>query len=127
MFDTKTLQITALVVFLVILFLSYFVGGFVAARMARFSGLKQGLAVWLWGLVMSIIAAVVIVVVASQNHTATVFQGSGAGLKLSDFTSVEALVSEGLIVVLSLGGALVGGLAGLGYHRKIDRFGLESV
>lgn len=126
-FSTDTLQITALVVFLVILFLSYFVGGFVAARMARFSPLKQGLAVWLWGVVMTIITAVVLVVVASQNSGLSSLQPSGGSMQLSDFTSVEALVAEGLIIVLSLGGALVGGLAGLRYHRRIDRFGLEEV
>ncbi|GAA4265608.1 TIGR04086 family membrane protein [Frondihabitans peucedani] len=124
-FDTRTLQITALVVFLVILFLSYFVGGFVASRMARFSGLKQGLAVWLWGLVMSIIAAVVGVVIGSQAVSQV--SNMGAGLKLESFITVDALIAEGLIVVLSLGGALLGGLAGLRYHRRIDRFGLEEV
>ena len=29
--------------------LAYYCGGYVAGRMARFNGLKQGLAVWLWG------------------------------------------------------------------------------
>src|SRR5206468_11418307 len=36
---------------LVVLLVSYYCGGYVAGRMARFSGLKQGLAVWLWALI----------------------------------------------------------------------------
>ena len=36
-----------------VLFIAYFAGGYVAGRMARFSGLKQGLAVWLWAIVIA--------------------------------------------------------------------------
>jgi hypothetical protein len=126
-FTTQSLQITALVVFLVVLFLSYFVGGFVASRMARFSGLKQGLAVWLWGLVMSIIAAVVIVVIVSQTSSLSSVQSTTSGLSTSDYTSVPALISFALIAVLSIGGALLGGLAGQGFHRRVDRFGFDEV
>jgi hypothetical protein len=125
-FSTQSLQITGLVVFLVVLFLSYFVGGFVASRMARFSGLKQGLAVWLWGLVMSIIAAVVIVVIVSQNSSLSSLSSSST-MSTSDYTSVPALISYALIVVLSIGGALLGGLAGQGFHRRVDRFGFDEV
>ena len=39
--------ISAIVLGLV-LFIAYFAGGYVAGRMARFSGMKQGLAVWIW-------------------------------------------------------------------------------
>jgi hypothetical protein len=39
-----------LVGLLVILFVSYFAGGYVAGRMARFNGATQGLGVWLWAL-----------------------------------------------------------------------------
>jgi hypothetical protein len=36
---------------LVILALAYFCGGYVAGRMARFDGARQGIGVWLWGLI----------------------------------------------------------------------------
>lgn len=32
----------------VIVLVAYYCGGYVAGRMARFDGMKQGLAVWLW-------------------------------------------------------------------------------
>lgn len=31
-----------------VLLIAYFAGGYVAGRMARFSGVKQGIAVWIW-------------------------------------------------------------------------------
>jgi len=40
---------------LVVLFVAYFSGGYVAGRMARFNGLKQGLAVWVWALVIAML------------------------------------------------------------------------
>jgi hypothetical protein len=126
-FDTHTLQITAIVVFLVVLLVSYFVGGFVASRMARFSGLKQGLAVWLWGLFASIIVGVVGVVLASQSTTISSLTSSTRGFDAASLITPTSLIGEGLIVVLSIGGALLGGLAGQSFHRRVDRFGIEDV
>src|SRR4029453_19263057 len=34
----------------VVVFIAYFAGGYVAGRMARFSGALQGFAVWLWAI-----------------------------------------------------------------------------
>src|SRR3954468_21401845 len=42
---------------LVVLFLAYLAGGYVAGRMARFDGARQGLAVWLVGLIVVVILA----------------------------------------------------------------------
>src|SRR3954447_26366356 len=49
--DPKTVGIAGGIALLVILFLSYYCGGYVAGRMARFNGMKQGIAVWLWAVV----------------------------------------------------------------------------
>ena len=43
------------IVLLAIIFVSYLAGGYVAGRMARFNGLKQGLGVWLWAVLMAIV------------------------------------------------------------------------
>ena len=39
-------------------FVAYYCGGYVAGRMARFDGVKQGVAVWVWALVIAIIVTV---------------------------------------------------------------------
>ncbi len=95
--------------------------------MARFSGLKQGLAVWLWGLFGSIIVGVVGVVLASQSTTMSKITSTTGGFDAASLITPTSLISEGLIVVLSIGGALLGGLAGQSFHRKVDRFGIEDV
>ena len=51
---------------LVIVFLAYYAGGYVAGRMARFNGAKQGVAVWLWALVVAAVVAVLGMVAGDQ-------------------------------------------------------------
>jgi len=44
----QTIGLAGAITVLVVLLISYYCGGYVAGRMARFNGLRQGLAVWLW-------------------------------------------------------------------------------
>ena len=43
---------------LVVLVVSYFAGGYVAGRMSRFDGARQGLGVWLVALIVTVVLAV---------------------------------------------------------------------
>ena len=56
--NADTLGIAGGIVLAVILLLAYYCGGYVAGRMARFDGVKQGVAVWLWGIVVAIVIAI---------------------------------------------------------------------
>src|SRR5689334_1531409 len=49
-----------------VLFVAYIAGGYVAGRMARFDGTRQGLGVWPWG---SLIAAAIAVPAAAGRST----------------------------------------------------------
>ena len=107
-----------------ILGLAYLTGGYVAGRMARFAGWKQGLAVWL----LSVLVAAVVVV------TAWIAGGDLDPAKSIDMPSNP--VDEGplatasvLVLVaaaLALGLALAGGLLGERFHRALDREALEA-
>ncbi|WP_423919245.1 TIGR04086 family membrane protein [Frigoribacterium sp. 2-23] len=112
---------------LVIVFVGYFVGGYAASRIARFSGFKQGLATWLWGLVISIVVAVVGAIAGTQGRDMRAPDGVvpsyGTGLD----SSLVLIVFVALLVVLSFGGAVLGGLLGQRYHRKVDRFVAEPI
>ena len=54
---TESVGLVGGIVLLAIIFVAYLAGGYVAGRMARFNGLKQGLGVWLWSVLIAIIAA----------------------------------------------------------------------
>src|ERR687889_336097 len=55
--QVQTLGIGGGIAVLVVLFLAYLAGGYVAGRMARFDGARQGLAVWIVGLVVVLLLA----------------------------------------------------------------------
>ena len=57
--NVQTVGIAGGIGLAVILFISYFCGGYVAGRMARFSGMRQGLAVWIWAVVIAVLVAAV--------------------------------------------------------------------
>jgi len=120
--NAEVLSITTGIVVLVIVFAGYFVGGFTASRVARFSGFKQGLATWLWGLVITIVVGVVGAVVGVQAGDQSAPNPMFPSMDDMSSTSVESFVFLGLLVLLSFAGAVLGGLLGQRWHRKVDRF-----
>jgi len=110
------------IVVLVIVFAGYFVGGFTASRVARFSGFKQGLATWLWGLVITIVVAVVGAVIGVQAGDQSAPNPMVPSMDDLSSSSLESFVFLGLLLVLSFAGAVLGGLLGQRWHRKVDRF-----
>jgi hypothetical protein len=110
---------------LVVLFVAYFAGGYVAGRMARFNGLKQGLGVWLWAVIIAVVVAVVGLVAGARFDILAQLNGfPRIPLNEGGLTTAGIITAVGLAVV-SLVGALLGGLAGMRYHRKIDRAGFD--
>jgi len=120
--NAEVLSITTGIVVLVIVLAGYFVGGFTASRVARFSGFKQGLATWLWGLVITIVVGVVGAVVGVQAGDQSAPNPMIPSMDDMSSASVESFVFVGLLVVLSFAGAVLGGLLGQRWHRKVDRF-----
>jgi len=124
--QTQSIGFVGGIVLLAIIFVAYLAGGYVAGRMARFNGLKQGLGVWLWAVIMAVLVGVA---------------GWLAGARFDVFAQVNSFprlpVNEGTlttggiivavgVVAASLIGALLGGLAGMRYHRRVDRAGLAA-
>lgn len=118
-----TVGIVAAVVLLLILFFAYFCGGYVAGRMSRFDGTRQGLGVWLVGLAIAILLALLGVILGSEFNVL-----SQLGVQPRIPIEEGALTLGGVIalvayVIATLGGAVLGGKAGERYHRKVDRVG----
>ncbi len=122
--QADTIGLVGGIVLLVILFIAYYCGGYVAGRMARFDGLKQGLAVWLWAIVVAIIVAVVGLLAGSEFNVLRELN-SFPRIPIDEGTLTTAgIIALVAVVVASLGGALLGGLAGMRFHRKVDKTGL---
>jgi hypothetical protein len=121
--DPSTIGIICAVVLLVVLFVAYYCGGYVAGRMARFDGAKQGVAVWVWALVIAAIVAVLGAVAGSKyNVLADLNSFPRIPIGEGDLTTAGILAAVG-VAVTSLAGAILGGIAGMRFHRRVDRTG----
>ena len=110
------------IIVLVILFVAYYAGGYVAGRMARFSGAKQGLAVWIWAVVIAVVAAILGLIIG--NNILADLNTFPRIPTSTDDLSVEGIITAILAALVSLGGAILGGIAGMRFHRRVDRAGL---
>lgn len=119
--DLRSVGIGAAVAVLVVLFLAYYCGGYVAGRMARFNGVRQGIAVWLWAV---LIAAVItgIGLLVDDVGAASDLNLPNLPVDGDDLTST-GLIALAIVLAVTLIGAILGGLAGMRFHRRVDRAG----
>lgn len=119
----QTVGLASGIALLVIILVAYFCGGYVAGRMSRFSGAKQGLAVWLWALIVAVVLIIVGAIAGQQFNLLSRVSGlpqiPSGGVPLNTVGIVLAVA----VVLVSLGGAVLGGIVGMRYHRRVDSTG----
>lgn len=92
--------------------------------MARFSGVKQGVAVWLWAIVIAIILAIVTAIAGSQWDILANLQSFPRIPVTPETATLTGILTALGAAVVALIGAVLGDLAGMRYHRRVDRVGL---
>jgi hypothetical protein len=118
-----TVGLMGIIVLLVILFASYYSGGYVAGRMARFNGAKQGFMVWVWALIAAVVIAVLGLVAGQQfNVLANLNSFPRIPVNEGDLT-ITSIIAAVVVALVALIGAVLGGLAGMRFHRKVDKAG----
>src|SRR5215217_5399801 len=109
---------TGLAVLGVLIFLTYFFGGYVSGRLARFDGGRNGAMVLAWTFIVVLILALVTVVFSGFLPA-----GAAAGILASSLAG--AGVAGIVVAVAALLLALLGGFFGVRlsnrYHTEIDR------
>jgi len=128
--DPKTVGMFGAIVLLVVMFIAYCCGGYTAGRMARFKGLRQGLAVWLWAVVTAAVVAILAALAGSQYDVlSTLNSFPRIPVSQGDLTS-GGLIALVVVAAGSLAGALTGGLAGglagSRLQRKVERADLDK-
>jgi len=107
-----------------ILLVAYYCGGYVAGRMARFNGARQGVAVFVWAVAAAIVVAALTALAGTRWDALSTVSG------LPRFsTGPTRVTADGMLVALlavagSLVGSVLGGLAGMRFHRRVDVAGL---
>jgi len=123
--SAETVSIVGGAILLLILGLAYFAGGYNAGRLSRFDGGRQGIGVWVIGLLITLLLAAAGAIFGSEYN---VLQRLDLPRIPIDEGSLAtgALIALAAIVLGTLLAAFLGGKAGERYHKKVDRAGYDS-
>ena len=111
---------------LVALFLAYLAGGYVAGRMARFDGARQGVGVWLVGLIVVVVLAAAGALLGAQYNVLQSLNLPRSPVDEGTATTAGIITLVAILLVTFLG-AVLGGKLGERYHRRVDRAGFDAV
>lgn len=115
-----TIGIAAGIALLVVLAVSYYTGGYVAGRMSRYDGRRQGLGVWVIGVVLTLVAIALGALFGSQYDILDRVNLPHVPVS-TDQVGLGALITAIAVVLLTLVAAMLGGLVGHRYHDRVDR------
>jgi hypothetical protein len=122
--SADTVGIVGGILLLVILVVAYYAGGYVGGRMARFNGPRQGFAVWLLGLIVTVVLAVAGVLLGAEYNVLESLNLPRIPVDEGSLTT-GGLIALAAVLIGTLLAAVAGGKAGSHYHRKVDRVGLS--
>src|SRR3954451_5205095 len=115
--NADTVGIVGGVLLLVILLVAYYAGGYVAGRMSRFTGPRQGLAVWIIGLIVTVILAAAGALLGAKYNVLGQLNLPRIPVDEGSLTT-GGLIALAAIVIGTLLAAIAGGKAGTHFHRK---------
>ena len=116
--EGTTAGLVLAVVVIAIFAIAYYAGGYVAGRMSRFDGGRQGLAVWIVGLLVTILAVVLGLIFGEQYNVLD--RVNPPDINTPEDAGIGAIVSGVVLLVVSALTAMAGGKAGRHYHTKVD-------
>jgi hypothetical protein len=117
--DAGTVGLVSGAVLVVMMAIAYYSGGYVAGRLARFDGARQGLGVWAIGLIVTLVVAGVGALAGSQYNVLDRVDVPTVPLSHETLTT-GGLMLAAAVVVVTLLAAVIGGKAGQRYHHRID-------
>jgi uncharacterized membrane protein len=105
---------------LLVLAIAYYAGGYVAGRMARFDGARQGFGVWMLGLVITVVLAVAGALFGAKYNVLHELNLPRIPIDEGSLTTGGVIALIGA-VLLTLFAAVAGGKVGERFHRRVDR------
>jgi hypothetical protein len=117
----KTVGLTGGILFLLVLAIAYYAGGYVAGRLSRFDGMRQGFVTWLIGVIVTLILGGAGAALGAKYNVLQ--QMNLPHLPVGSSFTTGGLIATTLAFLVTLAAAILGGKVGERYHRKIDRHG----
>jgi len=121
--EAETIGLSGGIALLVILALAFFCGGYVAGRMARFDGARQGIGVWIVGIVVALLVAALAAIAGSEFNVLESLNLPRIPVDQGSLTT-GGLVALAAGLVVTLLAAIAGGKLGERFHTKVDRVGV---
>lgn len=123
--EVGNIGLAAAIVLLAVLMIGYYCGGYVAGRMSRFNGSRQGVGVWITGLIVSIVTIVLGAVFGQQYDILDRVNLPRLPISTDSLTT-GAIVAALIVLIGTLVAAVAGGTVGTNYHRRVDRVGFKN-
>jgi amino acid transporter len=115
-----TIGLSTAIVLLVVLALAYYAGGYVAGRMSRFDGARQGVGVWVIGLLVTILAIALGAIFGEKYNVLERVDLPRIPISTDELTW-GAVIAGLAVIVATLLFAILGGILGHRYHDRVDR------
>jgi hypothetical protein len=122
--NAETIGIVGGALLILVAVIAYYAGGYVAGRMSRFDGARQGLGVWGWSVIATLLLAAIGAIAGSEYNVFGQLDLPRIPIDEGSLTAGGA-IALAAILIGSLLAAIAGGKAGERYHRRVDRVGDE--
>jgi hypothetical protein len=117
---TTELGVAAMATVALVLAIGYYAGGYVAGRMSRFDGLRQGVAVWLVGVVITALAVAAGTFLGDRYNVLADVDLPSVPVS-TDTMTTAGLVMAAVVLLVTLLAAMAGGAVGRHYHARVDK------
>ena len=109
-----------------VLLVAYYAGGYVAGRLARFDGARNGFLAWVVGALATVVLTVLAAFVGAQYDVLNQVSLPALPTSLAEVTGT-GMVLAAVAVVGTLLTAVLGGKAGESFHRRVDRAATDAI
>lgn len=118
--EAESVGLGAAIALVVVMMLAYYAGGYVAGRMSRFDGARQGLAVWALGLLVTVLAVAAGWLFGSEYNILDRVDLPRFPIP-TDTATVAGIITAAVLLLGTLFAAMAGGKVGHRYHDKVDQ------
>ena len=116
--NVEDVTVAGMIAGIVVLLVSFLIGGWTAGRMARYDGVKNGVMVVIWTIVLIAILSALAAWAGSEYN---VLEQANLPRLDRDLLATGAIVSALVALAAMLVGSVLGGIWGVLYHRRADR------